>query len=104
MSPIDELVPLLKRLRLSGVLQSLELRLNQTAEDNLAPAEFLLRLLTDEIERREAKQLEQRLRRAAFEHGKTLETFDFHFNPAVPKAKIVDLATCTFIAQRLPFG
>ncbi len=47
MSPVDELVPLLKNLRLSGVLQSLELRLAQAAQDNLAPAELLLRLLTD---------------------------------------------------------
>jgi len=100
MSPIDELIPLLKKLRLTGVSRSLELRLDQAAEDNLAPAEFLVRLLSDEIERREARQLELRLRRAGFEHGKTLETFDFHFNPAVPKAKVVDLATCTFIAQR----
>ena len=100
MSPIDELVPLLKKLRLSGVLQSLELRLNQATEDDLAHAEFLLRLLTDEIERRDAKHLEQRIRRADFEHGKTLETFDFHFNPAVPKTKIIDLATCTFVAQK----
>ena len=72
----------------------------RSPRDNLAPAEFLVRLLTDEIERREARQLELRLRRAGFEHGKTLETFDFHFNPAVPKAKIVDLATCIFIAQK----
>lgn len=100
MSPIDELIPLLKKLRLSGVLQSLELRLGQAADDDLAPAEFLLRLLTDEVERRDAKHLEQRIRRASFEHGKTLETFDFHFNPAVPKAKVVDLATCTFIAKK----
>jgi DNA replication protein DnaC len=100
MSPIDELIPLLKKMRLSGVLQSLELRLNQATEDDLSHAEFLLRLLTDEIERRDVKQLEQRIRRADFEHGKTLESFDFHFNPKAPKTKIVDLATCTFIAQK----
>ena len=100
MSPVDDLIPLLKKLRLSGVLNSLELRTTQAAEDNLAPAEFLLRLLTDEVERREAKMLEQRLRRAQFEHMKTLEEFDFHFNPQIPKSRIIDLATCGFIGQR----
>jgi DNA replication protein DnaC len=100
MSPIDELVPLLKKLRLSGVLQSLELRLNEAVEDDLTHGEFLLRLLTDEVERRDAKQLELRLRRANFEHGKTLETFDFHFNPHVPKTKVIDLATCSFIGHK----
>lgn len=99
MSPIDELSPILKKLRLSGVLASLELRIRQTVEDDVHPAEFLLRVLNDEVQRREGKQLEQRLRRAAFESNKTLENFDFLFNPMVPKAKIIDLATCTFVAR-----
>lgn len=99
MSPIDELVPLLKKLRLSGVLDTLELRANQAAEDNLAHAEFLLRLLTDEVERRDAKLLDQRIRRANFEHKKTLEDFNFQFNPQVPKARIIDLATCRFVGS-----
>jgi DNA replication protein DnaC len=89
MSPIDELAPILKKLRLSGVLQSLDLRVRQSVEDDVHPAEFLLRVLHDELERREGKQLEQRLRRASFEPNKTLENFDFLFNPKVPKAKVI---------------
>jgi DNA replication protein DnaC len=100
MSPIDDLIPMLKKLRLSGVLQSLELRSKQAVDDDLAHSEFLLRLLADEVERRDAKQLDQRLRRACFEHCKTLEDFDFHFNPAVPKAKVLDLGTCAFVERR----
>jgi DNA replication protein DnaC len=100
MSAIDELVPHLKKLRLSGVLQSLELRLQQAREDSLPYEEFLFRLLTEEVERRDGKQLEQRVRRANFEHSKTLEDFDFHFNPNVPKARVVDLATCSFVERR----
>lgn len=100
MSPVDDLVPLLKKLRLSGILQTLELRTTQAAEDSLAPTEFLLRLLTDEVERREGKMLDQRLRRAQFECMKTLEDFDFLFNPQIPKSRIIDLATCGFISHR----
>jgi len=100
MSAIDDLVPHLKKLRLSGVLQSLQLRLKQATDDSLAYEEFLFRLLSDEVERRDGKQLEQRIRRANFEHARTLEDFDFHFNPNVPKAKVIDLATCNFIEQR----
>ncbi|MBM3222154.1 MAG: AAA family ATPase [Candidatus Rokubacteria bacterium] len=100
MSPIDDLVPLLKKLRMSGVLQTLELRTHQAVEDNLSHPEFLLRLLTDEVERRDGKQLDQRVRRACFEHAKTLEDFDFHFNPTIPKAKVIDLATCGFIEKK----
>jgi DNA replication protein DnaC len=100
MSPIDELVPLLKKLRLSGILHTLELRTQQAVDDNLAHSEFLLRLLTDEVERRDSKMLEQRIRRAKFDHRKTLEDFDFHFNPNIPRAKVIDLATCGFITRR----
>lgn len=100
MHPTDELVPILKKLRLSGVLLTLDLRTRQAAEDDLSHPEFLLRLLTDEVERRDAKQLDLRLRRASFEHRKALEDFDFRFNPKIPKSKIIDLATCGFIDKR----
>lgn len=100
MHPTDELIPVLKKLRLSGILQSLELRVNQASEGNLSHVEFLLRVFVDETERRDAKQLDVRLRRANFEHAKSLEDFDFTFNPKTPKAKIVDLATCGFIGRR----
>ena len=97
MHPTDDLIPILKKLRLSGVLSSLELRTREAAYDGLAHTEFLLRLLTDEVERREAKQLDMRLRSASFEHAKSLEDFDFTFNPNIPKSKVLDLATCAFI-------
>lgn len=99
MSPTDELIRLLKKLRLSGVMQTLDLRLKQATEDNLSMTEFLYRLLADEVERRDGRQLSQRLRRANFEHAKTMEDFDFAFNGAVPKAKVLELATCAFVER-----
>ena len=99
MSSIDDLIPLLKKLRLSGVLQSLELRTRQATVDDLGHGEFLYRLLSDEVDRRDAKQLESRIRRASFEGTRTLEDFDFLFNPEIPKAKIIDLATCSFVER-----
>ncbi len=96
----DDLVPILKKLRLSGLLQTLELRGREAIDDSLAHPEFLYRLLNDEVERRDAKQLFLRMRRARFETAKTIDDFDFQFNPAVPKALIIDLATCTFVAKR----
>ena len=97
MTSTDQLVTVLKKLRLSGVLQTLPLRVRQAVDENLDQHEFLYRLLQDEVERREGKQLQLRLGRANFEHERTLEDFDFHFNPGVPRSKIVDLATCMFV-------
>jgi DNA replication protein DnaC len=99
MSTTDDLIPLLKKLRLSGVLQSLELRTRQAADDDLSNGEFLYRLLSDEAERRDAKQLDMRLRRASFDGARSVEDFDFAFNPKIPKSKIIDLATCSFVER-----
>lgn len=100
MHPIEELSRILKKLRLSGILQTLDLRTKQAADEGLAHSEFLYRLLNDEVERRDGRQLDIRLRRASFEHQKSIEDFDFSFNPKIPKAKIMELATCAFIGKR----
>jgi DNA replication protein DnaC len=100
MTTTDDVVTLLKKLRLSGVLQTLELRCRQAVDDNVPHREFLFRVLSDELERRESNQLDQRVRRAAFEHLAALEDFDFAFNPKIPKSKVVDLATCAFVERR----
>jgi DNA replication protein DnaC len=100
MGVADDLVPVLKKLRLSGVLQSLELRNREAVDDSLAHTEYLYRLLHDEVDRRESKQLTQRLRRANFEAMKSIEDFDFQFNPSVPKAKVLELATCQFVERK----
>ena len=97
MGSLDELVPLLKKLRLSGILQTLDLRIREAVEEQLDHGEFLLRLFGDEVERREARQLSTRLKKASFEHNKTLSDFDFIFNPSVPRTKVIDLATCSFV-------
>jgi len=99
MSIHDDLVPVLKKLRMSGVLNTIELRTKEATDDDLSHAEFLYRLLHDEVERRETKQLSMRMRRASFDSNKSLEDFDFHFNPKVPKAKVIDLATCQFVER-----
>lgn len=93
----DDLAWLLKKLRLSGMLQSLDLRVREAVEDEVGHVEFLVRLMRDEVERRESKQLATRLRKAGFEHGKTLDHFDFVFNPTVPKAKVLDLANSAYV-------
>jgi len=86
------------------VLQTLDLRNREATDDALAHTEYLYRLLHDEVERRESKQLSLRLRRASFDGMKSLEDFDFHFNPMIPKAKVIDLATCQFVERHENVG
>lgn len=99
MSRTEDLARILKKLRLSGILVTLELRVRQMADENLDTEEFLYRLLNDEAERREARQLDLRVRRASFEQTQTLETFDFHFNPQIPRARVIELAAGHYLAR-----
>ena len=95
-----QLTPYLTKLRLSGILQTLESRNRQAVDGHWSYIEFLSRLLEDEAERRAQKQLTLRLRRAAVNSTKTLEAFDFNFNPALNRQQVLQLASCEFIRQK----
>jgi len=90
----------LRQLRLSGVLETLEARNRQAIDDKWSFMEFLTRILEDEVERRAQKQLHLRLRRGALNSTKTLEGFDFNFNPNLNRQQILELATCEFVRQK----
>ena len=90
----------LRRLRLSGILDTLEVRTQQAIAEHWSYAEFLSRLVQDEAERREQKALGLRLRRGQVTGTKTLETFDFGFNATVNRQQVFDLATCAFVRQK----
>jgi DNA replication protein DnaC len=95
-----QLQPRLKRLKLGGMLQTLELRVDQAHQEKLGHLEFLELLLEDEIQRRANKALAHRLQRARFDEPQTLSDFDFAFNPKIPSAQVRDLASCGFIARK----
>mgnify|MGYP000885749633 CR=1 FL=1 len=99
---LNTLAPRLKQLRLSGILETLDMRHRQAVDEQWSFTEFLERLLQDEVERRNQKQLTLRLRRAAFQSDKTLERFDFSFNPQLNRQQVLELATCQFVARREP--
>jgi DNA replication protein DnaC len=89
----------LRGLRMSGVLETLAVRERQAIDGQWSYMEFLERLLEDEIERRAQKQLTQRLRRGALNTTKTIEGFDFQFNPGLNRQQILQLAVCEYIHQ-----
>ncbi len=95
----DALSTALRQLRLSGMVQSLEVRLQEAAGHGLSHREFLELIVQDELHVRSDRQLERRLQAAAFRERKSLEEFDWSFNPTIPKKRIYDLATCRFIRE-----
>jgi len=100
MTDIHQLENKMRSLKLSGMLDTLELRLSQAQKDNLGFIQFLELLLEDETQHRANKKLASRIHKARFEEEKSLENFDFAFNPKMPSQHIHDLATCRFIERK----
>jgi len=95
-----QLTPHLKHLRLSGILETLDARHRQAVDGKWSYIEFLERLLQDEVERRGQKQLTLRLRRATLATTKTLESFDFNFNPTLNRQQLLALAAGDYIREK----
>ena len=96
---IPSLENTLKQLRLSGLARTLGLRLQEAAANRLAHEEFLEIILQDELNVRKERLLSRRTKAADFHHLKTLEDFDWRFNPTLPRKEIYDLAAGQFIRQ-----
>jgi DNA replication protein DnaC len=92
-----QLDTLLKQLRLTSMATTLGVRLQEAAGGRLTHAEFLELALQDEVTVRRQRRVANRSRAAGFRVPKTLDTFDWHFNPLIPRKEIYDLASCQFI-------
>ena len=97
MDHMQHLRPRLNRLKLSGILNNLEHRIREAEEGKSGYSEFLLSLFQDEVERRDAHALALRLKRGKLDPQKTVESFDFAADPRLPRAVIMELASCEFI-------
>ncbi len=89
----------LRKLRLSGLAESLSVRLEEAAASRLTHAEFLELILQDELAVRDDRQIRRRTKAAAFRELKTLDQFDFAFNPSINRQQVYELATCRFIRE-----
>ena len=90
----------LKKLRLSGLLESLEVRLLEASSHGLNHGEFLELILQDELAVRSNRQLERMVKAALFRELKPLDQFDWQFNPSLKKKQILDLAACRFVREK----
>lgn len=88
----------LRHLRLSGMAEALAARLEQARTAPLDPLEFLELLVQDELHRRADRLFYRRLKQAGITQIKELKDFDWSFNPKIPKARLVELATARFVA------
>jgi len=89
----------LRHLRLSGMAEALPLRVEQAKSAELPHLDFLELLVEDELARRADRLFARRLKAAGILQVKEFSDFDWTFNPKIPKAKMIDLATARFVPE-----
>jgi len=97
---MTELDHALRKLRLSGMADTLELRLLEAQSEKMVPIDLVAALVSDEIVRRQDRLLGRRFKKARFrDQDKTLDGFDFEFNKKMNRKLVFELATARFVSQ-----
>ena len=91
----------LRKLRMSGMAETLETRVVQAQAESMPPLDFLSALVGDELVRRHDRLIARRIKKAGFrDHGRSLDGFNFQFNKKMDRKLVFELATGRFITQR----
>lgn len=98
--PINELQKQLRAFKLSGMVDTLEMRLKEAGDDKLSYSEFLSLLLEDEINKRTDNKRGRLYHGARLPFEKGLEDFDFTFQPTLKKQEILELGTCHYLEKK----
>ena len=97
---LAEVTRALRQLRVSGMAATLEPRIVQAQADHWAPLDLIASLVQDELQRRQDRLLDRRVKRAGFrDAGKTLDTFDFDFNRKLDRRLVFELAAGHFVTK-----
>jgi len=98
---VIELNRALHQLRLGGIVATLETRLLQAQQQNMAPIDLISTLVSDELACRSQRLLDRRHKQAQFrDNHRRLDNFDFQFNPKMNHALVFDLATAAWVGRR----
>ncbi|HOK45372.1 MAG TPA: IS21-like element helper ATPase IstB [Bryobacteraceae bacterium] len=95
----EDVVADLKALRLSSIRRHLDDHLRLAQSQSLTYIEFLRGLTREELQGREDSACRRRLQSAHFPALKTLEEFDFAFQPSIAQDKVLQLRDCRWVAN-----
>jgi len=96
---LDETKKKLEKVGLKFTAGNLSYLLEEAVREDMNLHEFLDSILTREIERKEEERISMYLKLSSLPPGKTLENFDFSFQPSISRKKIETLATCEYIKR-----
>ena len=96
---LERLQEQMRRLRLGRSVEQLPALLESAAKRDLSYSDFLEDLLTNEITGKHERNTSMLVAMAHFPFVKTLESFEFKFQPSIDAKIVRELATCRFIAN-----
>jgi len=96
---MEKLKTKLRQLKLAGIVKSFEARNKFAIDNKVSYIEFMELLLEDESLNRQANSFGKRLSKSKINTQKSIEEFDFNYQPKLNKQQITELASCRFINQ-----
>lgn len=82
------------------MLASLEVRNQEAMAGELSYYDFLELLVQDEVDQRRDRRTQRLIKRAGFREVRTLDQFDFGFNPGINRKEIFDLAAGRYLERK----
>lgn len=96
----DALQDKLRKLHFSGIIKTADTRIEQAIREKLSYQEFLEVLINDELMNRTNNGNKKRMQRAKFPQLKTMEGFNFNYQPSINRQTIYHLGACEFIRKK----
>ena len=96
----DSLAVKIRKLNLAGMVKTVDMRAAQAIKESLSYVEFLELLVNDEHLNRGRNRRDELIRRAKFPQHKTIEEFNFSWQPSLNRQGIYGFGTCEFIRMR----
>ncbi len=96
---MENLKTKLRQFKLAGMVKSLESRNRFAIDNNITYLEFMELLMDDELVNRKANSFGKRLIKSKINTIKSIDEFDFNYQPKLNKKHILDLASCRFINE-----
>ena len=96
----EKLVGDLKKLRLPAITEMLDSYVKQAASSSMSYMDFLSGLVSEEVMHKERKSIQSRIKSARFPVLKSLDDFDYAFQPSIDRKKLAELSSLRFIDNK----
>jgi DNA replication protein DnaC len=96
---MEKLKTKLRELKLAGMVKSLDSRNKYAIEKKASYLDFLELLIEDECVNRKSNSFSKRLNKSKLNTQKSIDDFDFNYQPELNKVQILDIMACRFIEE-----